>query len=109
METFETLWQYCTNNSRLIPKDWNKLYGLLKNKKQNPNGSRTPALQLILTAWHNSTASEKQLRFKEHIQWATNNNQIDEIGEYLQSLKEDDWFHYGKLQFMNEIQNLTTD
>jgi hypothetical protein len=97
METFDSLWKYCTTNNRIILKDWNKLFGMLKNKKQNPNGSWTPALPLILAAWHNTTPIEKQLRFKEHIQWAADNNQIDEIGEYLRGLKEEDWFHNGEL------------
>ncbi len=38
----------------------------------------------------------KQIRFKEHIQWAADNDQIDEIGKYLRSLNEDEWFHFGE-------------
>lgn len=96
-ETFETLWSYCTESKRAIPKDWNKLYGLLKNKKQNPNGGWTPSLPLILAAWYNTMPIEKQLRFKEHIKWAEDKGQIDEIGVYVRSLNEDDWYHFGEL------------
>jgi len=96
-ETFETLWQYCSENNRIIPKDWNKLYSLLKNKRQLPSGGMMPSLPLILTAWHNTMPLEKQLRFKEHIEWANGQKQIEEIGHYLRKLKEDEWYHFGEL------------
>lgn len=96
-ETFEILWNYCTDKKRVIPKDWNKMYQMLKNKKQNINGSWTPSLPLILAAWHNTSPIEKQLRFKEHIKWAFDNRQGDEIGEYLRSLDEREWYHFGEL------------
>jgi hypothetical protein len=40
---------------------------------------------------------EKQLRFKEHILWASEQNQLDEVGFYLRSLTENDWYHFGEL------------
>ena len=97
METFETLWQYCTSNERVIPKDWNLVYQMLKNKKQNTDGSWTPSLPLILGAWHITMPIEKQLRFQEHIKWAEENNQIEEVGQYLRLLKENQWYHWGEL------------
>lgn len=97
METFETLWEYCTANKRVIPKDWNKLYEMLKNKKRKQSGGWEPSLPLILAAWHTTMPIEKQLRFKEHIQWAFDNQQIEEIGNYLRSLSEEDWYHFGEL------------
>jgi hypothetical protein len=97
METFETLWKYCTANNRVIPRDWNKLYNLLKNKKQKPTGGWEPSLPLILAAWDITMPIEKQHRLKEHIQWAIDNNQNEEVGNYLRSLQEDDWYHFGDL------------
>ena len=97
METFETLWQYCCENKRVFPKDWNMLYSMLKNKKQKPSGGWEPPLPLILAAWHTTMPIEKQLRFKEHIQWANDNNQLEEIGKYLRSLTETDWYHFGEI------------
>lgn len=97
METIDSLWNYCTQKNQVIPKDWNKLYDLLKNKIQKRNGGWTPSLPLILAAWDNTSAIEKQIRFKEHIQWAFENNQIDEIGQYLRNLNEDNWFHFNEL------------
>jgi hypothetical protein len=97
METFMTLWDYCSSNKRVIPKDWNKLWNMLANKNRKPSGGWEPPLPLILAAWDVTMPLEKQLRFKEHIQWADNNGQIDEIGRYLRSLSEQDWYHFGEL------------
>lgn len=97
METFKTLWGYCCSSNRIIPRDWNKLYQMLKNTMQKPSGGWEPPLPLILAAWHETVPVEKQLRFKEHIQWAFDNNQIEEVGKYLRSLKEEEWYHLGEL------------
>ena len=40
---------------------------------------------------------EKQWRFKEHIQWAADHSQLDEVGAYLRALSEQQWFHFGEL------------
>lgn len=97
METFDSLWQHCTVNERVIPKDWNKLYSMLRNTKQKSSGGWEPALPLILAAWHNTMPIEKQLRFKEHVLWASEESQLDEVGSYLRSLKENEWYHFGEL------------
>jgi hypothetical protein len=96
-ETFDMLWDYCTANSRAIPRDWNKLYGMLRDKHQMPSGGWEPSLPLILAAWDVTMPIEKQLRFKEHIEWARDQGQLDEIGQYLRSLQEADWYHFGEL------------
>jgi hypothetical protein len=96
-ESFDSLWEYCTANGRLIPKDWNKLYQMLADKRQKPSGGWVPSLPLILAAWHVTMPIEKQLRFKEHIQWASDHSQLSEIGGYLRSLKESEWFHFGEI------------
>ena len=97
METFETLWEYCSSNNRVIPKNWNKLYQMLVNKKQKSSGGWEPPLPLILAAWHETIPIQKQLRFREHIEWAFENQQIDEIGTYLRSLSEEQWYHFDEL------------
>jgi hypothetical protein len=40
---------------------------------------------------------EKQLRFKEHLQWAAEQGQLDEIGTFLRSLTEELWCHLGEV------------
>lgn len=96
-DAFNTLWAVCTANNRAIPRDWNKLYDLLRNKRQKPSGGWEPPLPLILAAWHHTMPIEKVLRFKEHVQWACDQGQADEIGAYLRGLKEEEWYHYGEL------------
>jgi len=98
-ETFETLWQYCTSNNRMCPMPikWNELFKILKDIKQNSDGGWTLSLPLILNAWGNTTPLEKHLRFKEHIQWASDNDQLEEVGNYLRALLESDWAHYGEI------------
>jgi len=98
-ETFKTLWKYCTANNRLCPNPqrWNDLYRMLINTKQKPFGGWGPSAPLILAAWGHTMPIEKQLRFKGHIQWASDNNQTEEVGKYLRSLSENDWTHFGEI------------
>ncbi len=93
-ETFDTLWTYCTAEKRAIPKDWNKLYNMLNDKTQKPTGGWIPSLPLILAAWHCTTPLDKHLRFKEHVQWACDHGQVDEVACYLRALPEDGWYHF---------------
>jgi hypothetical protein len=98
-ETFDSLWTYCTTNSRLVPMppQWNELFGLLRNTRQKPSGGWEPPLPLILTASHHSMPIEKQLRFKEHLQWAEAQNQLPEIAAFLRALPEEQWCHFGEI------------
>jgi hypothetical protein len=98
-ETFESLWAYCSTNNRLVPlpPQWMNLFKLLKQTRQNDTGGWTPPLPLILAAWHHSIPIAKQLRFKEHLEWAEKKGQINEIGIFLRSLKENEWCHYGEI------------
>lgn len=99
LETLESLWAYCTAENRLVPMppQWNQLYGMLKNIHQKPSGGWEPPLPLILAAWHHSMPIEKQLRFKDHLQWALDQGQIDEVGRYLRSLAANEWCHFGEI------------
>jgi hypothetical protein len=96
-ETFESLWAFCSANARVIPRNWQRLYEMLDNKRRKPSGGWEPPLPLILAAWHETSPIEKQLRFREHIQWATEQHQLDQIGAFLRMLPEDQWLHFGEL------------
>lgn len=98
-EVFEELWLYCASNNRLVPMptQWNHLYGLLKYTRQKPSGGWEPPLPLILAAWHYTMPIEKQLRFKEHLEWARQNAQLEQIGAFLRALPEDQWCHFGEV------------
>ena len=97
METFETLWKLLFIQPHGNPERLAKLWAMLANKRRKPSGGWEPPLPLILAAWDVTMPEEKQLRFKEHIQSAHDNGQIDAIGSYLRSLSEQDWYHFGEL------------
>jgi len=97
-ESFTSLWQFCTSNNRVcpMPMKWNDLYQMLHDTKQVGAGYE-PSIPLILGAWGNTSDNQKQERLKIHIKWAEDHNQLDEIGNYLRALKEEDWAHYGEI------------
>ena len=97
--TFDDLWDYCTSNNRLVPMppQWSQLFGLLKNTRQKPSGGWIPSLPLILAAWHHSMPIEKQMRFKEHLQWSHSQGQLDEVAVFLRTLPENQWCHFGEV------------
>jgi hypothetical protein len=98
-ETFDSLWTYCEENNRLVlaPPEWADLHGMLANRQQKLSGGWEPSAPLILAAWHCTMPIEKHLRFKEHIQWAADHNQLEEVGAFLRSLTEDRWVHIGEV------------
>ena len=99
VETFDLLWEYCTAEKRLVPMppEWAKLHGMLRDLRQKPQGGWEPAAPVILASWHCTMAKEKQLRFKEHIEWARDHDQLDEIGEFLRGLPKRRWVHFGEI------------
>ena len=99
-ETFETLWKYCTENNRLCLNlnKWNDLFKMLKNteKLSGHGGLREPAdPEIMYYNWDSIMPIEKQFQFKKYLEWASDNNQIEEIGKYLRFLPENDWTHFG--------------
>lgn len=73
-----------------MPIKWNNFFNMLKDKENLD-------LPLILNGWEMTSPLEKNLRFKDHVQSAANRNQLEDVGKYLRSLKEDEWAHYGDL------------
>lgn len=96
---FKPLWAYCTANNRLVPMppQWNELYRLLRNTRHEAAGGCHPPAPLILAAWHHSLPIEKQLRFKEHLEWAQQHGQIEQIAAFLRRLPESQWCHFGEV------------
>ena len=72
-----------------MPKKWDELYKLI-TKKTNANDL---ALPLILNAWWDSPNVMKELRFKEHMEYAYDNGVIKEVKEFLSKLDETEWHH----------------
>lgn len=85
-------------NNRVCPQPikWNELFNLLKNKQHKPSGGYEPGAPLILAAWYEAEPLFKMARFKEHIEWAANQGQLEQIEVFIKSLKEEDWFHLGE-------------
>ena len=96
-EDLDSLWSYCNQKGRVVPKDWNRFYKMLANTYQLPSGGWVPALPLILVAWHETDADQKQQRFREHLEWAGSQDQLGMIGAYLRSLHEAEWYHHSEL------------
>jgi len=78
-----------------MPQKWNDLWQMLPARERNGNGC-IPPLPLILGAWHYTSNKEKELRFYEHLYWASDQGSLDKIIEYLNSLQEKDWYHEGE-------------
>lgn len=98
-ETLQSLSAFCSSRKRIVPmpERWNELYQMLRNTRQKPSGGWEPPLPLILAAWHHSMPLEKKLRFKEHLTWATEQGQIEEVGKFLRALPEEEWCHLGEI------------
>jgi len=98
-ESSDSLWAYCTENNRMVPRpqEWTKLHSILANRRQLPSGGWEPPLPLILAAWDCTMPIEKHQRFREHIQWASDHNQLDEVGAFLRALPEEKWAHFGEI------------
>lgn len=88
-ESFDSLWSYCTANDRVcpMPQRWNELFQKLKDTRRAGNGWE-PALPLILAAWDDTGVMFKTLRLREHIEWARDHGQLDEIGTFTRALRE---------------------
>ena len=98
-ESLKTLQDYCTSNNRLVPMppEWSHLHGMLKDQRRNPKGGWIPPAPLILAAWGCTMPIEKQLRFNEHLEWAAEKGQLEEVGRFLRSLSEEQWCHFGEV------------
>lgn len=94
MADFEKLIQYVNSNTRVCPQPqkWAALWEMLPSKRRVGFGWEPP-LPLILAAWWDASDEEKHERLLLHIEYAYNCNKLQQIENYLYSLKEDDWYH----------------
>jgi hypothetical protein len=72
-----------------IPKKWNELYKLITSKT---NANDLP-LPFILNSWWDSTNVMKEMRLKEHLEYAYDNGLIKEVKDFLSKLNESEWHH----------------
>lgn len=94
MYTLAEILHYCKQNKRVCPKaeKWNELWIKLDGRRRTGWGY-IPNPPLILGAWWDTSNNQKQERLIEHIQWAEQKEQLEEISIYLRNLKEEDWHH----------------
>lgn len=92
-----SLIQLVTRAGRVVPQPmrWQDLWESLDGKIQQFNGSWTPPLPLILSGWSFSDDQQKRARFFEHLDWALQQDQLEQVTDFLMTLAESDWY-YGK-------------
>ena len=90
----EKLQYYCQNNDRVcpMPHKWNELYKLLPNREKK-GVVDTPPAPLILAGWNYSNNLQKMHRLQQHIEWADESGVLENLAEFVYSLKEEEWFH----------------
>jgi len=88
-----SLIDYVQSDGRICPMPdyWNKLWEMLPDRRQKETGGWEPSLPLILAAWWDTTAQEKQERLNQHIKYAFDHGVFDEIDKFLRELKPDQW------------------
>jgi len=86
---------YINENNRVCPQPqaWNKLWEKLKDKERVGSAGWNPSVPLILAAWWDSSDSSKKHRLVEHINWAEQKDQLDEIAKFIYILAEEEWHH----------------
>lgn len=75
-----------------MPNRWNDLYVILVNR--NPKIKIPPPL--ILAAWYDTPSIFKAIRFRDHLELAEKLGILDEINDFLVSMYEEEWFHFGE-------------
>lgn len=97
MATLKGTLEIATKNDRIClqPGKWNELYKLLPGKMRK-NREWEPALPIILAAWWDTPGIIKQIRMREHIEWADDHGCLDIVARYLKNLPEEAWFHVGE-------------
>ncbi len=96
-EVLEDVIAYCRANNRVcpMPEQWNRLWTLLPRRTQEGLGW-SPPVPLILAAWWETSDTEKRERLDLHIRWAAEHGALDQVSEFLRSLRESDWHHEGE-------------
>jgi hypothetical protein len=97
MITVDQVLAVATESNRICPqpKKWQQLYELLPDKKRKGAGWE-PSLPLVLAAWWDTPAISKILRLREHIEWAATHGSLEQVHEFLRSLPEEEWHHFGE-------------
>jgi hypothetical protein len=72
------------------PNYWQKFFQILKQRL--PSGVKL-SNPLILAGWAGSNDFEKNQRFRDHLGIAKDNDVLDDVMAYLETLSENDWYY----------------
>ena len=77
-------------HNRVCPKPlyWYQLYDLLPAKTETE-----PAPPLDGRDWQTSSALNKRMVFRDHLEWAANHGALAEAMRFMAGLREDEWLH----------------
>lgn len=88
-------------NIRVCPKPyrWVELFDLFIKLKPHPSnlaGEHPAPAPLILGIWNIAEDGDKQSVLCEQIEWAESNEILLETYQFLKSIEEQDWHHFGE-------------
>jgi len=91
-EKLAGLLAYIQADGRVCPQPdrWKDLWEMLP-AKERVGGGWNPSLPLILGAWWHTSAIEKQLRLREHVEYAAQHGVLDSVDSFLRRLTPEDW------------------
>jgi hypothetical protein len=72
-----------------VPMKWNDLYKFIKIK----TGKDDVIKPLILGGWYETPLLAKKLCFQQQLEYAYNNNILENVKIYLSKLTENQWHH----------------
>jgi hypothetical protein len=87
------LLEYCRQDSRVCPNDWAGLYDLLIHYHEIQPQTEKPLPPLILAAWGYTSDSEKMIRLKQQIIWASKYGCLDYVYDFLMAIPNENWHH----------------
>ena len=90
--TVDSLLAFISSGRRIypMPMKWKDLYEMLPDQKPR-GGGWEPPLPLILGGW-SSTDWQKRERLAEHIRYAAEHDVLQQVGDFLYSLRDEDWY-----------------
>lgn len=79
-------------NNRVCPKPmfWRRIHSLLPASNVEKPGAPVEG-----AAWSLTSALAKRLVFREHLEWADTHGGLNDVVEFMASLREEDWHHMG--------------
>ncbi len=86
-----------TKNNRVCPQPpkWTELWNMLRERIPGASANK-PEAPLILAGWSDTTDREKAARFRAHLTWADRNGCLDPVLDFMRSLQEGAWHHFGE-------------